>query len=428
MVKRPAVLFAVLLALSLASSALAQSEPRPAFADAFAAALVEKELVGCATLDAPGTYLLVNDISSKGDCMRIHSGDVALDCGGRRIEGKEFIGKGVIVNTSLPRIEIRRCRILNFLYGIEIQNGREIRIQHNDVSNNFDDTHGSRHGVWLGLVDGGGIRVNHSAQIVIESNTANAGANGIDVRDSAHVLIRGNTTHRNSANGIVLTNTSDSVIQDNMVNDNLRWCTFPSERGDVVVPGCDSAGIMLQDGSSRNQVRGNVVLGQNGDGIFVRNHTARCGDDTVIEGNQIHGAVWNSIEAGFCDRLLIAGNEFRKSKYGVWISYMDGVTVRNNTFYDMEQAGMVLKNMHRARVEQNMFTNTVTGIALIGDTADEQFGWTLRHPFSYYRSHSNSITRNSFSALDTGVQLSNSEGNHITGNVFTDVVMPLGVE
>jgi parallel beta-helix repeat protein len=383
-------------------------------------------LSGCGTLDAPGEYVLAADVSSKGDCIKIVAGDVSLDCNGSRIEGKEFIGKGVMVNTPAPRIEIRHCRISNFLYGVEIQHGNTIHVHHNDLSNNFDDTHGSRHGAWLGLVDGGGIRVNHSTEIRIESNSANAGANGIDVRDSARVLIRGNTTNRNSANGIVLTNTSDSSIEENTVNDNLRWCTFPTERGDVVVPGCDSAGIMLQDGSSRNRVLKNVLLGPNGDGIFLRNHTTRCGDDTVIEHNEIIGAVWNSIEAGFCARIRIANNVFAKSKYGLWISFMDEVTVENNTFAEMEHAGIVLKNLHHARVQKNTFLNTTTGILLTGSTDDEKFGWTLRHPFAYYRSHSNIITHNSFAELtQAAVHLSNSTTNQISANVFRNVEIPL---
>lgn len=402
--------------------ALNPAAPAPARGDAQTAALDS-----CRTIETAGAFRLVSDISSKGDCIKIRAGNVTLDCGGRQIKGINYIGKGIKIEAADPQvrpanIEIQHCRISDFLYGIEIQNGQGIRIHDNDLSGNFDDTNGSYHGAWLGLVDGGGVRVNRGTDITLEANVANRGANGMDVRDSAQVVIRGNTTNRNSAFGIVLTNTTDSLVEGNIVGDNVRWCTFPSERGDVVVPGCDSAGIMLQDGSGRNRVRGNTVSGQNGDGIFVRNHTGRCGDDTVIEENKIVGAVWNGIEAGFCDRILISGNEFSSSKFGVWISYMDGVTLVNNSFMLMEQAGLALKNTHSAQIKHNSFSQSAEGIMLFGNTDDEKFGWTMRHPFSYYRSYANVVTGNTFSDVTgSAIRLENSTGNVISGNAFGSV-------
>lgn len=377
-------------------------------------------LDGCGMITSPGSYRLSNGLSSKGTCFQIQASDVTLDCGNQQIVGKNFIGKGIVVGPNSARVEISNCRISNFLYGIEIQSGRAISIHNNDLSNNFDDTNGSHHGAWLGLVDGGGVRVNNSTDISIQANVANAGANGVDVRDSSRVFVRNNTTNRNSAFGIGLTDTSDSIVENNTVNDNVRWCTFPSNGRDVVVAGCDSAGILLQDGSSRNRVRNNVLLGQNGDGIFVRNYTGRCGDDTVIEKNKISGAVWNGIEAGFCDRILIQDNEFASSQFGVWLSYMDAVVVQNNRFSHMAQTAVALKNLHHAQIRSNVFADSVEGILLLGDTGDFQFGWTLRHPFAYYRSYANVVTGNSFTNLTRSIRLANSIANQISANHYTN--------
>lgn len=375
-------------------------------------------VTGCGIITAPGAYRLSAALDAKNTCVQIQASDVVFDCGNQPIGGKNFGGAGIVVGPNVARVEIANCRISHFLYGIEIQASTAVSIHHNDLSNNFDDTNGSHHGAWLGLVDGGGVRVNHSADITIESNVANNAANGIDVRDSARVTVLGNTTNRNSAFGIGLTNTSDSVIENNTVNDNVRWCTFPSNGHDVVVAGCDSAGILLQDGSSRNRVQGNVLAGQNGDGIFVRNHTGRCGDDTVIENNKISGAVWNGVEAGFCDGLLIQDNELSDGRFGVWISYMDRVVVQNNRFNRMDQIAIVLKNSHHAQIKNNVLSDGGQGILLLGDTGDEQFGWTLRHPFAYYRSYANIVTNNLFINLTRSIDLSNSTANQISANRF----------
>lgn len=383
-------------------------------------------LAACANITTPGDYHLSANLGSNGTCFQIQTGDVKFDCQNRQIIGKNFIGKGIVVGPNVARVEISNCRISAFLYGIEIQASRAITIEHNDLSNNFDDTHGSYHGAWLGLVDGGGLRVNHSTDLLAEANVANAGANGLDVRDSARVTIRSNTTNRNSAFGIGLTNTGDSLIVNNTANDNVRWCTFPSNGRDVVVAGCDSAGILLQDGSSRNRVENNVLLGQNGDGIFVRNHTGRCGDDTIIKHNKIVGAQWNGIEAGFCDGLEIQGNEFVQSQFGVWISYMDHAVVQNNQFSRMEQTAIVLKNSSHAQIKNNVLSDSAEGLLLLGDTGDEKFGWTLRHPFAYYRSYANLVTGNIFTNVTRSIRLSDSTANQIFANRFMNAPAQAG--
>lgn len=387
-------------------------------------------LTECASITAPGNYQLTTKLVANWDCIHIHASDVMLDCSGNSIEGKLFRGTGIIVESDAgasPRqnIEIKNCRIFHFLYGIAVEHGKAIWIHHNDLSDNFDDTHGTYQGVWLGLVDGGGLRMNFVESGRVEANTANRGANGLDARDSRRLILRENTTASNSAFGIVLTNTSDSVVEANTVKDNVRWCTFPTAKGDVPVPGCDSAGIMLQDGSSRNRVTNNRILGRNGDGIFLRNFTHRCGDDTVITKNQIVGALWNGIEAGFCDRIRITDNDFSWTKIGVWLSYMDGAVVQNNRFDQIANTGIVLKNLHHALISSNSISNGDEGVYLWGDTGDEKFGWTLNHPFAYYRSYANIVTGNAFTNLARSVHLSDSTANQISNNRFTNT--PAGV-
>lgn len=397
---------------------------------------LQSPVSSCSPITSPGTYILTADLKAGWDCINIRASNVTLDCDGKRIEGENYLGKGILVerygengNIRPQHVEIKNCRIAQFQYGIVVENGSDIYIHDNDLSGNWDDTRGSYHGAWLGIVDGGGLRMNESEASVIEGNVAHAGANGIDLRDSHHIVIRNNVTASNSAYGILLTNTSDSVIEGNTVNDNVRWCTFPGEQGEVVVPGCDSAGIMLQDGSSRNIVRENSLQGQNGDGIFMRNHTGRCGDDNVILNNRIVGAVWNGLEAGFCDGVKIIGNEFAQSKFGVWISYMDRIVLQSNRFNGIEQSAVVIKNSHHALIKNNWFNESGEGLLLVTDQRDAQSGWTLRHPFAYYRSYANVVSDNSFFHITTNaIRLQDSNANQIGTNSFLNVPTPLMIQ
>jgi len=84
-----------------------------------------------------------------------------------------------------------------------------------------------------------------------------------------------------------------------MTGENVRRCAWGKG---IVDRGCDAGGIILQDGSSNNIIKDNQVLGENGNGIFIKAHGVRCGDNNVIQNKQIIGAIYNSIELGVLQR------------------------------------------------------------------------------------------------------------------------------
>ena len=90
------------------------------------------------------------------------------------------------IGSQIPDdIEIRNCHLSNFQYGIYVESGTNLVVRDNDSSENYDDTNPTdRSGVFLGMVEGGGIRLNKVLDALIASNTTNRQAIGIDLRDS----------------------------------------------------------------------------------------------------------------------------------------------------------------------------------------------------------------------------------------------------
>jgi parallel beta-helix repeat protein len=383
-------------------------------------------LGACGEIAVPGSYRVVADLQAPWDCLTIRASDVLLDCDGRRIAGNEFNGAGISVaryGPDLKRpegIEIKNCKVSGFQYGIHVDGAKSIRVHHNDLSRNYDDTRGSYFGEWMGYVDGGGLRMRDTEEAVIEANTASWQAIGIDLRDSQRMVVRNNTTVRNSAFGIALWNTSDSEIVGNTVEDNYRWCVLKGGEYDGwPVQGCDAAGILLQDGSSRNVIRHNSILGSNGDGIYIKAPGMRCGDGNAILNNRIVGTMWNSIEAGFCDGITIAGNEVVRSKIGVWISFMEHVEIRENVFRDQEQYGIALKNTNYATVFGNTLSGGSEGILLNADMSAREISGFLHKPFEIYQSRGSVIQGNRLSDMKrSGIHLLNANGNVLMGNSF----------
>lgn len=388
----------------------------------------------CREINAPGYYELVADLKPHWGCLAIAANNVTLDCKNKSIKSLNGGGVGITVKRfgASPgirpeNIEIRNCKISNQEFGILVDEGRNIRILHNDLSRNFDDTHGTYSGPWMGAVNGGGLRMNRTQDSLVADNISNRSSNGIDLRDSERIIVRNNETTLNSGFGILLWNTSHSQVLGNTVNDNSRWCTINDGKFiGWVVQGCDTAGILLQDGSGNDEISDNHIFGQNGDGIFIRAHGGmRCGDHNLVSNNTIYGAIWNAVEVGFCNDVRIIGNRIERAKIGVWVSFMDNVQVRDNTFINIDTYGVAIKDSPNAVVTGNTFRDSPEGVYLFFDPSNALH---LRKPLQSYASRGGSVIGNSFHNLRTAIHFKDSTGNRVQHNLWENVPTPYWLE
>ena len=378
----------------------------------------------CAQIWAAGYYKLTNDIKTpETDCFYIQSNNVVFDCDHHTIEGNNFQGYAFFVRKfgfpfqqTPTNIEIKNCRVLHHRTGIFVGGGNNIYVHNNDLSDNLDDTNKQRFGVFLGQAEGGGLRFDTVSGGRAEYNTANNGAIGIDVRDSDHVILRDNTASNNSAWGINLIHSSYSEISSNTVRDNIRYCAWGNG---TVGRGCDAGGIILQDGSSHNVVKGNMVAGDNGNGIFIKAHFTRCDDDNLIQNNKIQNAVYNGIELGFCKKNRAIGNEITGSMDGILFGFDAYTEIRGNIISNMTNHGISSWNTHNATVDGNQITNSREAIYFYWDRWDaKQFSFLPPSPDNY-ASRDNVISNNVLRGNTVaGVHLSNSIQNRVLNNAF----------
>ncbi len=386
-------------------------------------------LGGCAEIWQAGFYKMYADFKTtikRYDCMIVQASDVVIDCDNHTIEGMDKQGHGFWIRKyGFPllqapnNVEIRNCKVTNARDGVFAEAGTNLYIHDNDFSNNLDDTNKDRYGIFLGMTEGGGIRLDNVVGARVERNVVNNSAIGIDVRNSESVVVRNNTAVNNSAWGINLLNTQASEVSANTLRDNVRWCTWGSG---VVDRGCDAGGIILQDGSSRNVVKENILSGQNGGGIFVKAHNTRCGDDNVIQGNKISEALYNGIELGFCKGNKVIGNEIvgNESTYvGISFGFDSNTEIRNNVIRNMRNQGISSWNSRGVIVDGNQITNSNEGVYFYWDKWDtRQFGFLAPSPDSY-ASRDNTITNNTLrDNRSAGVRLSNSIQNRVQSNTF----------
>ncbi len=372
---------------------------------------------------------MANDFKTKQrrfNCMIVQASDVVIDCNGHSIEGLDYQGYGFWIRRydfpilkTPQNIEIRNCKVFKSRGGLFAEAGVNLYIHHNDFSNNYDDTDARRYGIFLGMTEGGGIRLDKVQGARIENNTTNRGAIGIDIRDSQDIVIRNNTSSNNSAWGVNLLNTTNSQVFNNTFRDNVRYCTWGDQKS--VGPGCDAAAVILQDGASRNVVRDNTITGQNANGVFIKAHGTRCGDDNLIQNNKIVDALYNAIEFSFCKGNKVIGNEMTGSYDAVWFGFSTNTEVRDNIIRNMTNHGIISYNSRDSIVRNNQIINAREGIYFYWDKWDpKQFAFLPPSP-DQYASRNNLIEGNILrDNAVAGVRLNSSIQNRVLNNTFAN--------
>lgn len=384
-------------------------------------AVVGFQISTCGDITAPGTYRLLNPVTSIGDCLTIRSSDVTLDCGGNMISGQAQRNYGIAVRrfnvfglVAPNNIEVRNCRVSQFKTGIWVEAGTNVYIHHNDSSGNNAEVDGNRFGEFLGTATSAGIQLNSTRGGRLDNNTTNANAIGIDVRASSNVQVRGNTSSNNSAWGINLIQTTGATVANNTTADNIRTCLWGAgAKG----PGCDAAGIAIQNGSSGNTITGNRVLGSNGNGIFIKAHALPCGDNNVISNNTIDGPMYNGIEIGFCKGNQIVGNEIMNSLDGIWMSFVTQTTIRDNNIHDMRNHGIISLNSRNSDISNNSLTKDREAIYMYFETVNPNVYFWFNA--AAYKSERNCICGNRITDnVSAGIHLNNTIYSQINGNTL----------
>jgi len=259
-----------------------------------------------------------------------------------------------------------------------------------------------------------------------KNNTTNDEAIGIDIRDSDSITVRNNTASGNSAWGISLLNTSHSQVSNNTVRDNIRYCEWGNG---TIGRGCDAGGIILHDGSSHDVVTDNLIAGANGNGVFIKAHGSRCGDDNLIQDNHITDAVYNGIEMGFCNSNRVIGNEITGSLDAVFFDFSSNTEIRGNVIRNMNNHGIVSVNSRNSVVADNQIINAREGVYFYWETYDPKVYFFLTPSPDQYASRDNTIENNLLSDHSVAaIHLSNSIQNHITHNTFTNNKQDVWVE
>ncbi|HET9369217.1 MAG TPA: NosD domain-containing protein, partial [Vicinamibacterales bacterium] len=286
----------------------------------------------------PGTYRLT--AADDKPAIVIRGNGITVDLTGVTIEGgipdadpDTYTGIGIQVEDAAD-VVIRGGTVRGYKVGLLARRTPRLRIEANDFSHNWKarlwsgiekeslvdwmSYHDNEKDQWLRY--GAAIYLSECDGCVVDGNVVVQGQNALMATRSSRLTITNNTFSWNSAIGLGLYRTTDSVIQHNRIDWDVRGYSHGFYNR-----GQDSSAILMYEQSSRNVIAYNSAT-HGGDGLFLwagqsTMDTGQGGaNDNLFYGNDFSHAVANGIEATF-SRNRIVRNRIDDSWHGIWGGY-----------------------------------------------------------------------------------------------------------
>jgi len=263
------------------------------------------------------------------DGLIVGADDIVIDCSGRTIAGSAT-GTGILaLGRTVTGVTVKKCLVTGFRDGISFASAsHENSIISNEIVGNV------RLGVFIGAfgedpIPGDGFgnvvsknTISGSSFNVVSQFTSsaeisrnvlsNAGSDAFRGFDSAGQMIFSNTIQGSGLRGIHGFLMTDSTIEKNDVS------------------GCNTEGILLEVGSHRNLVKGNVLTGNGlvgipSNGIFST-FALKVGSEGAISS----------------DFNVVTGNELADNGRGILVIEANDNEISGNTVSNGDRLGMLL--------------------------------------------------------------------------------------
>ncbi len=378
---------------------------------------------------APGTYRI--SVPTGRAAIEIDADNVTLDLSGVTLEGgasEPWEREGIGVHSAgHNHITVRGGTIRGYRFGILFQGqegtSSDIKIIGSDVSGNraqrllSTDTHYDERD-WVDIFHldswesyGAGVYLKDVAGAWIEDVSAHNGQNGVLLANATHATILGSDVSHNSGWGIGLFHSSWNDLLDNHADWNVRC------EGKNYSAGCDSAGVLLMDGSNHNRIIGNTFT-HSGDGYFVsKPETGASSDFNYVAFNDGSYSPHNAFESTFTSNDEFYHNAADHSDYGFWMGFSRDTTVTDNHIEGSKHDGIAIEHGSGNIIARNqIMKNGTAGIRLF-----------RRQPVPD-PSRDYSILQNLMSGSPVGIILDQTFDATIVGNIFSNNVLGVRVQ
>jgi len=384
--------------------------PEPTFT--FGGEEESDELKTCQDVDYSGSYTLIEDLygaSIPGDiCIKVHTSDVVIDCGGYTINNNGTAGttSGILLNGSLNNVTVKNCKLTNYTYGISMRNSNDSSLLNNTLF-------GNEYGIYIDP------SYNNT---IIENNIYNSSQYGLYLEDSHNNTIRNNSAWDNT-DGFYLNWSSNNTLINNTARNNSRYgiAYYYSNYTKIF----------------NNTVNGNAgdsITGTNSDYVNISYNSINYGGDDAIFnyislgssiiGNTINYATNDGMDTPNNTDTSIFDNVITDpGLFGIRCDNCYNVFI-NNTNVSAASAAIGSANFVNSTVSECTLSGGTYGLYLIGSNSQSNvilnntaYGHT-QHGFYIEKSSFNNLTDNTAynNLLDGFFLFNSSNNNHLNSN------------
>lgn len=313
------------------------------------------EVTQCREVAEPGRYILTEDIenSTVKECITIVASDVVFDGQGHTLDAADIDhqNEGIAAGYTDPSIEnvtIQNLVVTDWSQGVGCRS-----VAANVTISNVTARHNG-----LRTRSGDGYSLGQDRE---SDENESEETYAIYVGDGTHNVTISESLVVGNSLGILLTNTSNNLIQDNVIRNNsggaisLFGETWQNRILDNRIVSNGGSGIFVGErhpGGPENstRIRNNALLG-NARGMFVQNVNTRV----LVTANSIRNTSNESLWVAVVDSNVTIGDNVIRSggDHGIVVDATDNVMLRNNSIKDVAGTGIFLKYESRGNVLEN---------------------------------------------------------------------------
>ncbi|MBC8065974.1 MAG: right-handed parallel beta-helix repeat-containing protein, partial [Chlorobia bacterium] len=347
----------------------------------------------------------------------VRNDNVVLDFKGGSIQsGKPpspdqstYIGTGILLE-GRKNVTIRNLKVSGYRFNIRLLNCENIRLENCVASGSRSirmatdrrpiSTFLDIRNIDVWRTYGAGIWIEGSRNVIVKKTKAKASQNGIVLVDTTKSLLIENDFSFNSGWGIALGRSSDNEVCWNRAD----FVNRPWSGG----WGGDSSAVAVADSSNRNYFVGNSLT-HSGDGFFLTHRSDRfdekaekielfgASNENVIAYNDGSWSTANAFEGTFSKENVYYRNWANDSlAAGFWLGYSDGSLILDNQIKRNQNSGVAIEHGLANTVQGNAIENSAwAGIAFWASNdwrakakpadKNDAFGNTLKGNFEPYR-------------------------------------------
>jgi len=314
------------------------------------------EINSCQTLNQTNKKYILNASITNDSlieaCIKILAENITLDCQGYSITSSNDIA-GVYSNSSLATI--KNCNINvgdnSGGYGIYLEQANNSYIFNNTLNSQY-----------------AGLFLSETSESLIEDNILNFNLNkGIHLLTAYDNTIQNNEINNGSFYGIVSAKSANNIIQNNNLIGDV-WYGVIIEASLSGEPDGENQILDNQISYSRENIyiktSGNVIKGntlkysQMYNGIYIYNASDNLVEDNVIENNKVSGIGLNEASNNSIVNNILSSNE----EYGIEVYLSNSNTIENNTASSNSINGLYLEASSDNSIKDNVFCNNTEDV------------------------------------------------------------------